>query len=142
MQGAKVRILEQRDEISLDGLLERTNSGGLEAQIGLVLLGNLTDEALERQLADKQLGTFLVLANFTESNGTGLITMRLLNAGGSMRAGCTLASNLRGNLFTGRLATGSTTVYCRLGAGHMGWVSKVRSGAKLVIYTPSVKVET
>ena len=43
MDSAKVGILEERDEIRLDGLLKGTDSRRLEAEIGLEVLGNLTN---------------------------------------------------------------------------------------------------
>lgn len=51
MDGAKVGVLEEGDEVSLDGLLQRADGRGLEAKIGLEVLGNLTDETLEGELA-------------------------------------------------------------------------------------------
>lgn len=70
MDGAQVGVLEQGDEVSLDGLLESTNGGGLEAEVGLEVLGNLTDQTLEGQLADEQLSGLLVATDLTESDGT------------------------------------------------------------------------
>ena len=49
----------------LGGLYQR-----LEAKVGLVVLGNLADKALERQLAEKQIGGRLVLADLLERNGS------------------------------------------------------------------------
>jgi histone H3 len=43
VDGAQVGILEERDEVGLDGLLESTNGGGLEAEVRLEVLGDLTD---------------------------------------------------------------------------------------------------
>ena len=43
MDGAQVGVLEKRDEVRLDGLLESANGGRLEAEIRLEILGNLTD---------------------------------------------------------------------------------------------------
>lgn len=43
VDGAQVGVLEERDEVGLDGLLQGTNGGGLEAEIGLEVLGNLTN---------------------------------------------------------------------------------------------------
>lgn len=56
MDGAKVGVLEKRDEVSLNGFLESTDGGGLEAEVGLEVLGDFTDETLEGQLADEELG--------------------------------------------------------------------------------------
>ncbi len=52
MDGAKIGVFEQRDEVSLNGLLESTDGGRLEAQVGFEVLGNFTNQALERQLSD------------------------------------------------------------------------------------------
>jgi hypothetical protein len=82
VDGAKVGVLEEGDEVSLDGLLKSTNGRGLEAKIRLEVLGNLTDKALERQLADEKLGGLLVTTDLTESDGTGLVAVRLLDTTG------------------------------------------------------------
>ena len=60
MDGAQVGVLEQTDEVGLAGLLQGADSGGLEPQVGLEVLGDLPDQALEGQLADQQLGRLLV----------------------------------------------------------------------------------
>lgn len=43
MDSAKVGVLEEGDEVGLDGLLESTDGRGLESEIRLEVLGNLTD---------------------------------------------------------------------------------------------------
>lgn len=43
VDGAQVGVLEEGDEVGLDGLLKSTDGGGLESEIGLEVLGNLTD---------------------------------------------------------------------------------------------------
>ena len=70
VDGAQVGVLEEGDEVSLNGLLERTDGGALEAEVGLEVLGDLTDKTLERQLADEELGRLLVATDLTESDGT------------------------------------------------------------------------
>ena len=72
VDGAQVGILEEGDEVSLDGLLEGADGGRLEAQVGFEVLCDFTDQALEGELADQQLGGFLVATDFTESDGSGL----------------------------------------------------------------------
>jgi hypothetical protein len=42
----------------------------LEAQVRLEVLGDFTDQALEGQLADQELGRLLVATDLTESDGT------------------------------------------------------------------------
>ena len=49
MDGAQVGVLKEGDEVRLDGLLESTDGGGLEAEIGLEVLGNLTNLCLACQ---------------------------------------------------------------------------------------------
>jgi hypothetical protein len=51
VDGAQVGVLEQANQVSLSGLLECHDSGALEAEIGLEILGDLADETLERKLA-------------------------------------------------------------------------------------------
>ena len=55
VDGAEVGVLEETNEIGLRGLLEGSNGSSLEAEVGLEVLGDLTDEALEGELADEEL---------------------------------------------------------------------------------------
>jgi len=114
VDGAKVGVLKEGDEVSLDGLLESTDGRALEAEVALELLGNLTDETLEGELADQELGRLLVATDLTESDGTRLITMRLLDTTG--RWGL-LASGLGGELLARSLSS-SGLAGCLLRAGH------------------------
>lgn len=111
---AQIRILEQADQIRLAGLLQCHHGRALEAQIGLEILCDFTHKTLERQLADQQLGGFLVATDLTQSNGAGTIAMGLLHAAGGRRA---LASGLGGELLSRRLSTGGFTSGL-LGTGH------------------------
>ena len=70
MDGTQVGVLEEGDEVGLNGLLESTDGGGLEAEIGLEVLGDLTDQTLEGELADEQLSGLLITTDLTESDGT------------------------------------------------------------------------
>jgi histone H3 len=70
VDGAQVGVLEEGDEVSLDGLLESADGRALEAQVGLEVLSDLTDETLEWELADEELGRLLVATDLTESDGT------------------------------------------------------------------------
>ena len=79
MDGAEVGVLEERDEVSLDGLLEGSDGGGLEAEVGLEVLGNLADETLEGELSDQKLGGLLVASDLTESDSSRLISVGLLD---------------------------------------------------------------
>ena len=70
VDGAQVGVLKERDEIGLNGLLESTDGGTLEAEVGLEVLGDFTDQTLEGELADEELGGLLVTTDLTESNGS------------------------------------------------------------------------
>ena len=87
VDGAEVGVLEEADEVSLGRLLEGEDGGGLEPEVGLEVLGDLADEALEGELADEELGGLLVAADLAEGDG----------AGADLRAAL-VASCLRGAL--------------------------------------------
>ena len=70
MDGTKVGVLEERHEVGLNGLLESTDGRGLEAKVGLEILGDFTNETLERKLANQELSGLLVTTNLTKSDGT------------------------------------------------------------------------
>ena len=92
VDSSQVGILEETNKVSLSGLLESEDGGRLEAEIGLEVLGDLTDETLEGQLADQELSRLLVLTDLTESDGTGPVSVRLLDSSSS---GSGLASSCR-----------------------------------------------
>ena len=102
VDGAEVRVLKEANEVSLGRLLEGEDSRGLEAKVGLEVLDDLTDETLEGELTDEKLGGTLVATDLTESDGTGAVTVRLLDTTGG---GGGLASSLGGELLAGGLAT-------------------------------------
>ncbi|KAL8489870.1 hypothetical protein ACS0TY_025672 [Phlomoides rotata] len=58
----------------------RRHGRALKPQIGLEILGNLTNQPLERKLLDQKLSRFLVLSDLTESNGTGAESVGLLHS--------------------------------------------------------------
>jgi len=79
-----IGTFEQRDEVSFNGFLESTDSRRLESEIGLEVLCNFPDETLEREFTDQELGRLLVTTDFTKSDGTGAVTMGLLDTSGSI----------------------------------------------------------
>ena len=103
VDGAKVGILEETDEVSLRGLLEGHDGRALEAEVSLEVLSDLTDKTLEGELADEKLGRLLVSSDLTESDGTGPVTMGLLDATGR---GGRLASGFGSQLLARGLASG------------------------------------
>ena len=80
VDGSQVGVLEEPDEVGLGGLLEGQDGRRLEAQVGLEVLGDLADQALEGQLADQEVRRLLVLADLTESDGTRAVAVGLLDA--------------------------------------------------------------
>jgi len=114
MDGTKVGVLKEGDEVSLNGLLESADGRRLEAEIALEVLGNFTDQTLEGELADQELGRLLVATDLTESDGTGLIPVGLLDTTGR-RGG--LASGLGGELLARGFAT-SGLAGSLLGSSH------------------------
>jgi len=103
VDGAQVGVLKETNQVSLRGLLESHDSRGLETKVSLEVLGNLTDKALEGQLADEKLSGLLVATDLTESNCARAITMGLLDSSGSRGR---FAGSLSGELLPGGLASG------------------------------------
>jgi len=115
VDGAKVGVFKEGDEVSLNGLLESADGRGLEAEVALEVLGDLTDETLEGELADQELGRLLVATDLTKSDGTGLVAMRLLDTTGRRRR---LACGLVGELLSWSLSSGGFTGGL-LGTSHL-----------------------
>lgn len=58
-------------QVGLGGLLQGEDGRALEAKVGLEVLGDFAYQALERQLADQQLGGLLVAADLAQGHGAG-----------------------------------------------------------------------
>jgi hypothetical protein len=114
VNSTQVGVFEQTHKVSLCRLLKGQDSGRLEAQVGLEVLSNLTDQTLEGQLPDQELRALLVLADLTKCHGSRPVTMRLLHTTGG-RGG--LARCFGGQLLTWSLATSGLTGSL-LGTGH------------------------
>ena len=95
MDGAEIGVLKEANHEGLGCLLEGEDGRGLEAEVGLEVLGDLTDEALEGGLADEEVGGLLVLADLAEGDGAGAVAVGLLDASGG---GGGLAGGLGGEL--------------------------------------------
>eukprot|EP00955_Chlamydomonas_euryale_P109011 365900-Chlamydomonas_euryale.AAC.1 len=78
----QVGVLEKTDQVGLGGLLQRQHGGRLKAQVGLEVLRNLADQALERQLPDEQLRALLVLTDLAQRHGAWAVAVGLLDAAG------------------------------------------------------------
>ena len=114
MDGGKVGVLEEADEVGFGGFLKGKDCGSLEAEIRLVVLGDLTNKTLEWQLADEELSGLLVTSDLTKSDGSGSISVWFLH---TACGGCGFASCLRGELLSWGLATGGFSC-CLLCTGH------------------------
>ena len=54
VDGAKVGVFEEADQVSFSGFLESEDSGALESDVLLELRTDLADESLEGELSDEQ----------------------------------------------------------------------------------------
>ena len=110
VDGAEVGVLEESNEVSLGGLLEGENSGGLESEVVLELRSNLSHESLEGELSDEELSALLESSDFSESDGTGSESVGLLDttwgSGGGGLLGLLVSDVLSGGLATGVLSSG------------------------------------
>ena len=80
MDSREVGILKETNEVSLGSFLESKDSAALEAQVSLEVLGNFTDESLERKLTDEQFSALLIATDFSESYSSGSEPVGLLDA--------------------------------------------------------------
>jgi len=80
VDGAEVGVLEESDEVGLGSLLQGHDGGGLEPEVSLEVLSDLTDQTLEWRLADEQLRALLEAADLAECDRARTITMRFLDA--------------------------------------------------------------
>jgi len=103
VDGAQVGIFEETNQVSFSSFLKSQDSGRLESQVSLVVMSDFSDESLERKLSDEEISRFLVFSDFSQSDGTGSISMGLLDTTGS---GGGLSSSLGSELFSGSLGTG------------------------------------
>ena len=97
MNGAKVGVFEEADQVSFSGFLESEDSGALETEVVLELRSDFTDESLEGELADEELGGLLVAPDLAEGHGAWAVPVGLLDAA---RSGGVLAGCLGGELLT------------------------------------------
>lgn len=56
VDGTQVGVLKEGDEVRLDGLLQSTDGGGLEAEVGLEVLGNLTNLYEKERVSNRVAG--------------------------------------------------------------------------------------
>jgi hypothetical protein len=121
MDGSQVGVLEQADQVGLGRLLQGQDGRALEAQVGLEVLGDLSHQALEGQLADQELGGLLVSSDLSKSHSAGSVSVGLLDTASGRGA---LAGGLGGELLAGGFASGGLTGSL-LRAGHVSFQSMV-----------------
>ena len=80
MDRAQVGIFKETNHVGFARFLDGEDGLRLEPQIRLVLGGDLSDQALEGQLPDEQLGRLLELADLAECNRARSESMWLLDA--------------------------------------------------------------
>ena len=115
VDGAKVGVLEKTDHVSLRGFLEGKNGRGLETELVSVLRSDLTDESLEGELADEELGGLLETSDLSESDGTGSESVGFLDAVGGRLS--LLSSSLVSDVLSWVLGAG-VLASSLLSAGH------------------------
>lgn len=106
VDGAQVGVFEKSDQVSLASLLEGHDSRALEPQVGLEILGDFTDETLEWEFPDEELGALLVPTDFSESYCSGPVPVGFLYSSGGW---CTLTSGFGSQLFTWSLSSSGFT---------------------------------
>jgi len=119
VDGAQVGVFKQADEVGFTGLLQGTDSRRLETEIGLEVLGNFTNQTLERKLTDEQFSGLLVTTDLTKGHSTWPVTMRFLHSTGRWR---TLPRRLSSQLLSRRF-TSSGFTGCLLGTSHLNQIS-------------------
>ena len=106
VDGAQVSVLEKTHQVGLGSFLKSHHGRGLKPQVGLEVLGDLSHQPLEGQLADEKLSRLLVSSDLTEGHGTGAVSVGLLHSSGGGRR---LASGLGGQLLAGSLSSSGLT---------------------------------
>ena len=117
MNSAQVGVFEEPNKVGFGSFLFSEESGALEPQVLLEILGNLTNKAHEGYSADEQIGAFLIAPNLTKAHGARTVPVGLLDASGG---GGGLASGLGGELLAGGFASGRLAGGL-LGTSHVGW---------------------
>ena len=102
MDSTQVGIFKETDQVGFGGFLERQDGRSLEAQITLEILSDFTDQTLKGQLSNQKIGALLVPTNLAKGDGSGPVSMGLLDTSGG---GGGLAGSLSGELFSGGLSS-------------------------------------
>lgn len=79
VDGAQVGILEKTNEVCFASLLQSHDSWALESQIGLEILGDLTNKSLEWKFPDQKFSALLVTTDFSQGDGSGPVSVWFLH---------------------------------------------------------------
>ena len=114
VDGTQVGIFEKTNQVSLRGLLESHDGRRLESKVSLEILSDFSNQSLEGEFPDQKFSGFLVSSDFSQGDGSGPVSMGLLDSSGgggrfSGSLGCQLLS---GSFSSSRLSGGL------LGSGH------------------------
>lgn len=115
VDGAQVSVLEEADQVGFAGFLKSCDSGRLESQVGLEVLGDLSDQTLEWKLSDEKLSRLLVSSDLSKSDSSWSVTMRFLHSASGWGA---LSGSLGGQLFSWGFASSRFTSSL-LGSSHL-----------------------
>ena len=119
MDSAQVGVLEESDQVGFGSFLESHDGGALESEIGFEILGDFSNQSLERKLSDQKFGGLLVPSDFSKSDGTWSESMWLLDTAGGWRR---FSGSFGGELFSWGFASGgfSSGLLC---SSHFDYVS-------------------
>jgi hypothetical protein len=126
VDSAQVSVLEETNQVGFSSFLQGSDGRTLEAEISLEVLGNLSDQTLEGKLSDQKLGRLLVLSDLTESDGTRLKAVRLLDTTGRRILASSLLGGLSGGLASRRFTSSL------LGTSHCFLLLMLWTASKLI----------
>ena len=119
MDGAEVGVFEKSDHVGFSGLLESEDGGRLESKVSLEVVGDFSNESLERKLSDEEFSGFLESSDLSEGDGTWSESVSSLDSTGSWSFTLGL---LVGDVFSWLLGTGHFSSGM-LGSSHFVYLS-------------------
>jgi hypothetical protein len=102
VDGTEIGIFEETDEVSFGGFLESEDGGTLESEFVFEFSGDFSNESLEGEFSDQEIGALLIFSDFSEGDGSGSESVGFLDTSGS---GGRFSGGLVGELFSGSLET-------------------------------------